>query len=33
MGTINLLYKNNYSINEDISIRIPTVGEVLEDED
>lgn len=33
MGTINLLYKNSYSINEDISVRIPTVGEVLEDED
>ena len=33
METINLLYKNSYSINEDISIRIPTVGEVLEDED
>lgn len=33
MATINLLYKDSYPINEDIAIRIPTVGEVLEDED
>lgn len=33
MGTINLLYKDSYPINKDISIRIPTVGEVLEDEE
>ena len=33
MGTINLLYKQEYSINEFISIRIPSVGEILECED
>lgn len=33
MATINLLYKDSYPINEDITICIPTVGEVLEDED
>lgn len=33
MSTINLLYKDRYAINDDIVIRIPTVREVLEDED
>ena len=33
MATINLLYKDNYTINEDIVICIPTVREVLQDED
>lgn len=33
MATINLLYKDSYAINENISIHIPTVGEVLQDED
>lgn len=33
MSTLNLLYKTKYDINDSISIRIPTVGEVLEDED
>lgn len=33
MSTINLLYKSEVPINDAIKIRIPTVGEVLEDED
>lgn len=33
MSTINLLYKTDYPINDYISVVIPTVGEVLEDED
>lgn len=33
MATINLLYRDSYAINEDIIIRIPTVREVLQDED
>lgn len=33
MATLNLLYKDSYAINDDISIRIPTVKEVLEAED
>lgn len=33
MATINLLYKDRYPINDRISIVIPTVGEILEDED
>lgn len=31
--TRNLLYKDSYVISEDISIRIPSVGEILECED
>lgn len=33
MGTINLLYKRKYPINEYINVSIPTIGEILEDED
>lgn len=33
MTTINLLYKREYPINNDISIVIPTVGEILDNED
>lgn len=33
MATLNLLYKKEYSINDRIIIRIPTVGEILECED
>lgn len=33
MGTLNLLYKKEYAINQYISILIPTVGEILENED
>lgn len=33
MGTLNLLYKNNVPITNKISIYVPTVREVLEDED
>lgn len=33
MSTVNLLYKKSIPINSKISIRIPTVGEVLDDED
>lgn len=33
MRTLNLLYKQEYAINESISVRIPSVGEILECED
>jgi len=33
MTTINLLYQRQYAINDSISIVIPTVGEILADED
>ena len=33
MATINLLYKREYPINDSIKIIIPTVGEVLDNED
>lgn len=33
MATINLLYKDAYPINDRLSVMIPTVGEVLEQED
>lgn len=33
MATRNILYKSEIAINDFVSIRIPTVGEVLEDED
>ena len=33
MPTINLLYQKQYSINDKIHIVIPTVGEILSDED
>ena len=33
MATLNLLYKPEYAINEHIRIQIPTVGEVLDNED
>ena len=33
MATLNLLYKQKYAINEHIKIQIPTVGEVLDNED
>ena len=33
MATLNLLYKQEYAINEHIRIQIPTVGEVLDNED
>lgn len=33
MSTINLLYKKDYPINDYIKIVIPTIGEILEDED
>ena len=33
MKTLNLLYKTQIDINDAIHIRIPTVGEVLDDED
>ena len=33
MQTINLLFRRDYAINDTIRIQIPTVGEVLEDED
>lgn len=33
MATRNLLYKRQYAINDKIHIYIPTVGEILEDED
>lgn len=33
MATLNLLYKKEYAINDFISVRIPTVGEILDRED
>lgn len=33
MALINLLYKNEYCINDNVKIRIPTVGEVVDNED
>lgn len=33
MPTINLLYKDEYKINDNISIVIPQVGDVIDDED
>ncbi len=33
MATINLLYKTEYAINDYIRIIIPTVGEVIDNED
>lgn len=33
MGTINLLYKHEYAINDKIKILIPTIGEILDKED
>lgn len=33
MATLNLLYKQEYAINDYIKVQIPTVGEVLECED
>lgn len=33
MATINLLYKKEYAINDSVRVRIPTVGEVLDNED
>lgn len=33
METINLLYKKTYPINDSIGIVVPTVGEILDDED
>ncbi len=33
MATINLLYKKEYAINDFVRVRIPTVGEILDNED
>lgn len=33
MAIINLLYKKEYAINDNIRVRIPTVGEILDDEE
>ncbi|MCQ2770653.1 MAG: hypothetical protein MJ236_02505 [Clostridia bacterium] len=33
MASLNLLYAKEYKVNDYITIKIPTVGEVLEDED
>lgn len=33
MATLNLLYKQEYAINDFIKVRIPTVGEILDCED
>lgn len=33
MATLNLLYKNEIKVNNKISINIPTVGEVIDNED
>ena len=33
MNTISLLYKREYEINDNIKVTIPTVGEIIENED
>lgn len=33
MATLNLLYKKQYAINDSISVVIPTVGQILDNED
>ena len=33
MSTLNFLYKRKYAINDYISVEIPTVGEIIDDED
>lgn len=33
MSTINLLYKHSYDINDNISVMIPTVGQIIDNED
>lgn len=33
MATLNLLYRHDYSINDSISVVIPTVGQILDNED
>lgn len=33
MPTLNLLYQNRYKINDDIHVVIPTVGEIIDNED
>ena len=33
MQSVSLLYKHEYDINEKIKINIPTVGEVIDNED
>lgn len=33
MSTLNLLYQKEYAINDKIKVMIPTVGEILENED
>lgn len=33
MPTLNLLYQRQYKINDDVQIAIPTVGEIIDDED
>ena len=33
MPTLNLLYQRQIKINDDIQVIIPTVGEVIDDED
>lgn len=33
MATLNLLYRQEYAINEHIKVRIPKVGEILDHED
>lgn len=33
MPTLNLLYQRQYKINDDVQVVIPTVGEIIDDED
>lgn len=33
MASLNLLYKRQYAVNDDIRVLIPYVGEILENED
>ena len=33
MATLNLLYKKEFEVNESIKVVIPTVGQIIDDED
>ena len=33
MPTLNLLYQRQYKINDDVQVVIPTVGEIIDNED
>ena len=33
MSTLNLLYQHSYAVNKNIRVMIPSIGEILENED